>query len=89
MKVKRMAEELDCWIRRRLRLIIWRQWKRSYTRFKRFVAAGFEPEHAAQCAFNERGPWWNSGARHMNFVFPLSFFVNLGLVSLLELIVMR
>jgi RNA-directed DNA polymerase len=88
-KAKTMAEELDCWIRRRLRLIIWRQWKRSYTRFKRFVAAGFEPEHAAQCAFNERGPWWNSGARHMNFVFPLSFFVNLGLVSLLELIVMR
>jgi len=88
-KGKRMAEELDFWIRRRLRLIVWRQWKRPYTRFKRFVAAGFVPEHAAQCAFNERGPWWNSGARHMNFVFPLSFFRNLGLVSLLETIVMR
>ena len=28
-KVKTMAEELDSWIRRRLRLIVWRQWKRS------------------------------------------------------------
>ena len=88
-KVKTMAEELDSWIRRRLRLIVWRQWKRPYTRYKRFIAAGFEPEHAAQCAFNERGPWWNSGAQHMNFVLPLSFFVKLGLVSLLLLIVKR
>lgn len=88
-KVKTMAEELDSWIRRRLRLIVWRQWKRPYTRYKRFIAAGFEPEHAAQCAFNERGPWWNSGAQHMNFVLPLSFFVKLGLVSLLFLIVKR
>lgn len=88
-KVKTMAEELDSWIRRRLRLIVWRQWKRPYTRYKRFIAAGFEPEHAALCAFNERGPWWNSGAQHMNFVLPLSFFVKLGLVSLLLLIVKR
>lgn len=29
---KRPAEALDGWIRRRLRLILWRQWKRAYTR---------------------------------------------------------
>ena len=88
-KVKTMAEELDFWIRRRLRLIIWRQWKRPYTRFKRFIALGFDLEHALQSAFNERGPWWNSGAIHMNLAFPVKFFANLGLVSLLALIVKR
>jgi len=87
-KVKTMAEELDSWLRRRLRLIIWRQWKRPYTRYKRFIKAGFSRSHAWDCALNRRGPWWNSGASHMNLVFPISFFTNLGLVSLFSLIVM-
>ena len=84
-----MAEELDSWIRRRLRLIIWRQWKRPYTRYKRFITAGFDHDHAMQCAYNGRGPWWNSGAQHMNFVLPLSLFAKLGLVSLFLLIFNR
>ena len=88
-KVKTMAEELDSWIRRRLRLIIWRQWKKPYTRFKRFIALGFDFEHALQCAFNERGPWWNSGASHMNLAFPVQFFANLGLISLFHVVVKR
>jgi RNA-directed DNA polymerase len=88
-KVKTMAEELDSWIRRRLRLIIWRQWKQPPTRYKRFITAGLDHDQAMQCAYNGRGPWWNSGAQHMNFVVPSSLFVNLGLVSLLVLIVKR
>jgi group II intron reverse transcriptase/maturase len=88
-KIKTMAEELDSWIRRRLRLIIWRQWKRPYTRYKRFISAGFSRSHAWDCALNRRGPWWNSGAQHMNFVLPTAFFVKLDLVSLFALIVRR
>ncbi len=87
-KVKTMAEELDSWLRRRLRLIIWRQWKRPYTRYKRFITAGLDQERALQSAFNERGPWWNSGGSHMNLAFTNSFFSNLGLVSLFSLIVL-
>lgn len=86
-KVKTMAEELDSWIRRRLRLIIWRQWKKPRTRFKRFISLGMDYDHARQCAYNGRGSWWNSGAQHMNFAFPKKFFANLGLVSLLIMVV--
>jgi RNA-directed DNA polymerase len=88
-KVKTMAEELDSWVRRRLRLIIWRQWKKPRTRFKRFVAMGLDYNHAMQCAYNGRGSWWNSGAQHMNFAFPLKHFANLNLVSLFYMIVKR
>ena len=88
-KVKTMAEELDMWLRRRLRLILWRQWKRPRTRYKRFITAGFKHDHAMQCAYNGRGPWWNSGAKHMNIVLPNSIFTNLGFVSLVELIIMN
>jgi len=88
-KVKTTAEELDSWIRRRLRLVIWRQWKKPRTRFKRLVSTGLNFDHARHSAYNGRGPWWNSGARHMNFAFPRRFFVFLGLLSLLALIVKR
>lgn len=88
-KVKSSAEELDAWVRRRLRLIIWRQWKKPRTRFKRFVAMGMEYDHAMQCAYNGRGPWWNAGAQHMNFAFPIKYFAMLYLVSLFYSIVKR
>ena len=35
-------------------------------------------------AFNCRGPWWNSGASHMNAAFPKRYFDATGLVSLLD-----
>jgi RNA-directed DNA polymerase len=88
-KVITMADRLDSWLRRRLRLIIWRQWKRPYTRYKRFITAGFDHDHAMLCAYNQRGPWWNSGAHHLNIVLPKVHFAHLGLVSLLALIVKR
>lgn len=83
-ETKQALEELDGWIRRKLRCILWRQWKRPYTRAKNLMKAGLMEERAFRSAFNQRGPWWNSGASHMNQAFPKSFFDRLGLVSLLD-----
>ena len=83
-ETKRVLEELDGWIRRKLRCILWRQWKRPYTRAKNLMKAGLTEERAFRSAFNQRGPWWNSGASHMSQAFPKSFFDRLGLVSLLD-----
>jgi RNA-directed DNA polymerase len=77
-------EVLDGWIRRKLRCILWRQWKRSYTRARQLMRAGLRAERAWRSATNGRGPWWNSGASHMNAAFPKGFFDRLGLVSLLD-----
>ena len=83
-ETKRALEELDGWIRHKLRCILWRQWKRPYTRAMNLMKAGLTEERAFRSAFNQRGPWWNSGASHMNQAFPKSFFDRLGLVSLLD-----
>ena len=83
-EVKGIFEELDGWIRRRLRCIIWRQWKRSYTRAKGLMKRGIGEARAWQSATNGRGPWYNSGASHMNQAFAKKFFDQLGLVSLLD-----
>ena len=81
---KKAVEELDGWIRHKLRCILWRQWKRPYTRALNLMRAGLPEERAFRSAFNQRGPWWNSGASHMNQAFPKLYFDRLGLVSLLD-----
>jgi RNA-directed DNA polymerase len=83
-EVKGMLDELDGWLRRKFRCILWRQWKRSYTRAKNLMKRGLREERAWRSATNGRGPWWNAGASHMNEAFPKRFFDELGLVSLLD-----
>jgi group II intron reverse transcriptase/maturase len=83
-ETKTALEALDGWIRRKLRCIMWRQWKRTHTRATHLMKAGLTEERAWRSACNQRGPWWNAGASHMNAAFPKSFFDRLGLVSLLD-----
>jgi RNA-directed DNA polymerase len=83
-EVKGVLEELDGWIRHKLRALLWRQWKRNHTRAKHLMRAGLSERRAWLSATNGRGPWWNSGASHMNATYPKSWFDRMGLVSLLE-----
>lgn len=81
-RVKRIFEELDGWIRRRLRCVLWRQMKQSWTRAKRLMKRGLNKKRAWMSATNGRGPWWNAGASHMNEAYPVKYFQGLGLVTL-------
>lgn len=82
--VKGVFEELDGWIRRHLRKILWRQWKRPHTRAKRLMGSGIAQARAWCSATNGRGPWWNAGASHMNQALPKKFFDHLGCLSLMD-----
>jgi RNA-directed DNA polymerase len=82
-EVKGVFEELDGWIRRKLRCAQWRQWKRPWTRQQRLRKLGFTETKAHASAWNGRGPWWNAGASHMNAAFPIGYYERLGLISLL------
>ncbi|GMU26409.1 MAG: group II intron reverse transcriptase/maturase [Candidatus Uhrbacteria bacterium] len=81
-EVKGIFEELDGWLRRKLRGLLWRRWKRTKTRAKNLMKRGLDEERAWKSATNGHGPWWNAGASHMNEAFPVQFFAELGLVSL-------
>ena len=83
-EVKGVLEELDGWIRRKLRCLLWRQWKRSYTRARMLMKAGLDEVRAWTSACNQRGAWWNSGASHMNQAYKKRLFQKAGLVSLLD-----
>jgi len=81
-RVKKVLEELDFWIRRKIRCILWRQMKKIGTRRNRLAKRGLKEVRARVSAANGRGPWWNAGASHMNEAYPLSYFNKLGLVNL-------
>ncbi len=83
-EVKGIFEQLDSWIRRKLRGLIWRHWKRTMTRVKGLRQRGLDEVRAWESATNGRGPWWNAGAAHLHAAFPKSYFDRCGLLSLLE-----
>ena len=83
-EVKGLFGELDGWLRRKLRCILWRQWKRSHTRAKNLMRLGLSKATAWESATNGRGPWWSSGAAHMHKAIRKVYFDSLGLVSLMD-----
>jgi RNA-directed DNA polymerase len=83
-EVRIVFEELDQWIRRKLRVILWRQWKRPKTRARELMRRGLPPERAWTSAMCGRGPWWHAGASHMNQAVPTNTLSQLGLPSLIQ-----
>ncbi len=83
-EAKGIFEDLDGWLRRKLRCLLWRQWKRPRTRAKRLMQRGLDADRAWASAYNGHGPWWNAGASHMHGAFRKAFFDQLGLPSLLD-----
>lgn len=83
-EVKNLWQELDGWVRRKLRGRLWRQCKRPLARARLLMKRGLPEARAWRSATNGRGAWWNAGASHMNAAFPKSFFDHMGLVSLVD-----
>ena len=84
-EVKGVLEELDGWIRHRLRTLLCRQWKRSHTPATNLMRAGLSEARAWHPATHGHGPWWNGDASHMNAAYPKSWLDRMGLVSLLDI----
>jgi RNA-directed DNA polymerase len=73
---------LDEWIRRRLRAIAWKQWRRGRTRFAELRRRGVGKDLAAQTAGSTHGPWRLSNSPALAIALSIAFFNSLGLASL-------
>jgi len=71
--------ELDQWIRRRLRAIAWKQWKRGRTRFAELRRRGVGRDLAATTAGSPRGPWRLANSPALAMALPNRFFGSIGL----------
>jgi RNA-directed DNA polymerase len=75
--------ELDEWLRRRLRMVYWRQWKRGRTRRRALRALGM-PEWMGRLVGSQKGPWRNAGSPPMQAVLTKAYWAKSGLVSMGE-----
>ena len=74
---------LDQWIRRRLRSIVWKQWKRGRTRYAELRRRDVGRDLAAQTAGSAHGPWRISASPALAIALPNDLFrKSLGLASL-------
>jgi len=74
---------LDEWIRRRLRQMQWKRWKRGTTRYRELVRLGVPPERAALGAVGT-SPWRMSRTPVIHEALSNAYWRNLGLESIAE-----
>jgi RNA-directed DNA polymerase len=76
-----VLRSLDQWIRRRLRSIVWKQWKRGRTRFAELRRRGVGRELAVKTAGSAHGPWRLSNSPALTIALPNAFFARIGVAS--------
>ena len=73
---------LEGWLRRRLRSVIWKQWKRGKTRFAQLRKRGVKRDLAAKTAGSAHGPWRLANSPALSIALPNAYFDSLGIPRL-------
>ena len=79
---RRYVQRFDEHLRRRLRQIVWKQWKTPKRRRKQLIRGGVGRHSARRVAGTRRGPWVMSHSKHLQIALDDAFFAQLGLVRL-------
>jgi RNA-directed DNA polymerase len=77
-----VLEELAQWLRRRLRSMVWKQWKRGTTRYRELRKRGIAAQEAAQTAGSSDGPWHLANTPALKLALSNAYFASLGLPEL-------
>jgi len=77
-----VLQGLEEWTRRRLRSVIWKQWKRGSVRFAELRKRGVGKVLAAQTAGSAHGPWRLANSPALAFALPNAYFDSLGIPRL-------
>jgi RNA-directed DNA polymerase len=79
-----LLKALDKWIRRRLRSMIWKQWKRGKARYEKLRQLGVDKKLAAQTAGSPLGPWRLADSPALHYALPIAYFDAFHLPRLFE-----
>jgi RNA-directed DNA polymerase len=73
-----VLQSLESWLRRRLRSVVWKQWKRGRTRFRELCKRGIRQDLAAQTAGSPQGPWRLAQSPALTIALSNAYFAQLG-----------
>ena len=74
--------ELDHWIRRRVRMCYWRQWRKPRTKVANLLKRGVRIQAAVGCGITSKDPWRSSKTPGINQAISDDYLVKEGLFSL-------
>jgi len=75
-------DSLDSWVRRRLRAVQWKQWRRPQRRCTELLKGGVSWVTAVCTAASSRGPWHLARSQAVQVALPNAHFDSLGLFRL-------
>ncbi len=74
-----VLDALDEWMARRLRCVVWKQWKRGRVRYRELHRRGVRSGLAARTAGSAHGPWRLAASPALHFALPKAHLASLGL----------
>ena len=74
--------DLDHWIRRRVRMAYWRQWRKPRTKVRNLMRLGVRVQAAVACGITSKGPWRSAKSPGINQALSLDYLKSEGLYSL-------
>lgn len=80
---------LDGWIRRKIRGILWRQWKKPRTRRKKLIELGIKDSTATKHAYSSKGPWRMSRTYCTHKALSNKYIENLGYKPMITIVCAR
>ena len=67
------------WVRRRLRALVWKQWKNRRTRVKELRKRRISRHYARTAGCARKGPWRMSKVKWVQIALPDVYFQSFGL----------
>ena len=61
--MKMLLKQTDGWLRRRIRMFIWKRWKKTRTRYKMLKRLGYNHSNAIKYASTRKGYWQVAGSQ--------------------------
>jgi len=81
---KNLLRKLDKWIRSRIRMVIWKQWKKVRTRFENLKRLGIKEDQAWMWANTRKGYWRTAHSPILSHAISNERLKRAGYLSLLE-----
>jgi len=90
--MQKLLERVDTWYRRRLRMVIWKQWKRLRTRGRNLMKLGIDKRKAWEWANTRKGYWHiansyilsrtitNDRLSHVGYIFFSDFYRSVRVI---------
>lgn len=73
--------DLDHWIRRRVRMAYWRQWRKPRTKIRNLIKLGVQVQAAVACGITSKGPWRSAKTPGINQALSDAYLKQAGLAG--------